>query len=44
MNDFVITLDVDWAPDYMIDFVAERLERHSVRSTAKRLWNCVPVA
>ena len=28
-----VTLDVDWAPDYMIDFAAEILSRHRVRAT-----------
>jgi hypothetical protein len=33
MSDVVITLDTDWAPDLVIDFVAERLVRHGVRAT-----------
>jgi hypothetical protein len=24
MNNLILTLDIDWAPDFMIDFVAER--------------------
>lgn len=28
-----ITLDIDWAPDFVIDFVAERLVEHQVRAT-----------
>lgn len=30
---FVLTIDVDWAPDFMIDFVAERLISANVKST-----------
>ncbi|MFH0809865.1 MAG: hypothetical protein V2A77_05290 [Pseudomonadota bacterium] len=29
----VLTLDVDWAPDFMIDFVAEHLTRRRVKAT-----------
>jgi hypothetical protein len=33
MNDIVLTLDVDWAPDFVIDFVAVRLIEYKVRAT-----------
>lgn len=33
MNEVVLTLDMDWAPDFVIDFVAERLVVHRVRAT-----------
>ena len=33
MNEIVLTLDVDWAPDCAINFVAERLLAHRVRAT-----------
>lgn len=33
MNDLVITLDLDWAPDFVIDFVAEHLITRRVRAT-----------
>jgi hypothetical protein len=33
MNDIVLTVDVDWAPDFAIDFVAETLVEHNVRAT-----------
>src|SRR5437588_10311456 len=29
----ILTFDVDWAPDYMIDFVAERLLKDRMRPT-----------
>lgn len=29
----ILTFDVDWAPDYMIDFVAERLLKDRIRAT-----------
>ena len=32
-EDLALTLDVDWAPDFMIDFVAEILIEHRVRAT-----------
>jgi hypothetical protein len=32
-NDIALTLDVDWAPDFMIDFAAEILIEHRVRAT-----------
>jgi len=32
-NDIALTLDVDWAPDFMIDFAAEILIEHGVRAT-----------
>ncbi|MEW6470021.1 MAG: hypothetical protein AB1458_13920 [Bacteroidota bacterium] len=33
MNDYIITLDVDWASDYVIDYVADKLVRSKVRAT-----------
>ena len=33
MDDVVLTLDMDWAPDCTIDFVAKRLIAHQVRAT-----------
>ncbi len=33
MNDVVLTVDVDWAPDFAIDFVAEQLIAHKVQAT-----------
>ncbi len=33
MNDVVLTVDVDWAPDFTIDFVAEQLIAHKVQAT-----------
>jgi len=32
-NGIALTLDVDWAPDFMIDFAARILSEHRVRST-----------
>jgi hypothetical protein len=32
-NGIALTLDVDWAPDFMIDFAAQILSEHRVRST-----------
>ena len=32
-NEIALTLDVDWAPDFMIDFAAEILVEHGVRAT-----------
>jgi len=32
-NDLIVTLDIDWAPDFVIDFVAERLVACPVRAT-----------
>jgi len=32
-TDFFLTLDVDWAPDYVIDYVAEILIAHKVKTT-----------
>lgn len=32
-NDLALTLDVDWAPDFMIDFAAAVLIEHKVRAT-----------
>jgi len=31
--DIVLTLDIDWAPDFVIDFVAEQLLRKQVKAT-----------
>lgn len=33
MNEPLITLDIDWAPDFVIDFVAEQLIKHQVCAT-----------
>jgi polysaccharide deactylase WbmS-like protein len=33
MNAIVLTFDIDWAPDFAIDFVAQQLVRHQVRAT-----------
>ncbi|MGH7824306.1 MAG: hypothetical protein ACREQ7_03915 [Candidatus Binatia bacterium] len=33
MDDVVLTIDTDWAPDCTIDFVAEQLIAHRVRTT-----------
>lgn len=33
MNDVLVTLDVDWAPDFAIDLAAEELLRNRVRAT-----------
>ncbi|MBV7331999.1 hypothetical protein KFU94_27975 [Chloroflexi bacterium TSY] len=33
MDDPIITLDIDWAPDFVIDFVADVLRQHGVRAT-----------
>ena len=33
MNDLVLTLDMDWAPDCAIDFVSEELVSREVRAT-----------
>ena len=33
MNAIVLTFDIDWAPDFAIDFVARQLVRHQVRAT-----------
>lgn len=33
MNEFLLTLDVDWAPDWACETVADELERHGVRAT-----------
>jgi len=33
MNDIVLTLDVDWAPDFVIDAVAGMLVVPQVRAT-----------
>jgi len=32
-NGIALTLDVDWAPDFMIDFAAQILSEHQVRAT-----------
>ncbi len=33
INSIVLTLDIDWAPDFMIDFAAEQLISHNVKAT-----------
>jgi hypothetical protein len=33
MDDLVLTIDIDWAPDFTIDFVAEQLISRQVRAT-----------
>ena len=33
MNDVVLTIDIDWAPDFAIDFVAEQLISRQLRAT-----------
>jgi hypothetical protein len=33
MDDVVLTIDIDWAPDFTIDFVAEQLISRQVRAT-----------
>jgi hypothetical protein len=33
MNDFVITLDIDWAPDWMIRTIASELQQAAVKAT-----------
>jgi len=33
LNEFVITLDIDWAPDFVIDSVAKILKQKEVRAT-----------
>ena len=33
MQDPVVTLDIDWAPDFMIEEIATLLRRHEVRAT-----------
>jgi len=33
MDDVVLTIDIDWAPDFTIDFVAEQLIARQVRAT-----------
>src|SRR4051812_39287991 len=32
-KDFVITIDVDWAPDFAIDFTSQLLIKNNVRAT-----------
>lgn len=32
-NDYVITIDIDWAPDFAIDYVAEILIENNVKAT-----------
>ena len=29
----IITLDVDWAPDFVIDYVSEKLEKNNIKAT-----------
>lgn len=43
MNDVVLTLDLDWAPDFVIDFVAEQLVTRGVRATWFVTHNSVAV-
>ena len=33
MDDVVLTIDIDWAPDFTIDFVAEQLISRQIRAT-----------
>jgi hypothetical protein len=33
MDDIVLTIDIDWAPDFAIDFVAEQLISRRIRAT-----------
>src|SRR5260370_36233031 len=33
MDSLVLTLDIDWAPDFVIDHVAQRLIEHQVCAT-----------
>ncbi|MFH1769872.1 MAG: hypothetical protein ABH833_04390 [Parcubacteria group bacterium] len=33
INDYILTLDVDWAPDWMIEYVADVLIRKHVKAT-----------
>ena len=33
MDSVVLTLDTDWAPDFVIDFVAKQLVAYQVRAT-----------
>ena len=33
MKDVILTFDVDWAPDFVIDDVAERMLRSGARGT-----------
>jgi hypothetical protein len=33
LNEFLITLDIDWAPDFVVDFVARELLARQVRAT-----------
>ena len=33
MDDVVLTIDIDWAPDFTIDFIAEQLISRQVRAT-----------
>jgi len=33
MNEFVITFDIDWAPDFVIEEVASLLQQKGVRAT-----------
>lgn len=32
-NDFILTLDVDWAPDWVVEYVANLLIKHKVKAT-----------
>lgn len=33
MNEIIITLDIDWCPDFVIDFVASILVEHNIKAT-----------
>ena len=33
MNNYVITLDIDWAPDFVIDHIAEELIQREIKAT-----------
>lgn len=33
MNQFIITLDIDWAPDFVIESVANSLKQHHIHAT-----------
>ena len=32
-NDYILTIDLDWAPDWMIEYVANELIRAQVKAT-----------
>jgi len=33
MNDVLITVDIDWSPDFMIDFIAGKLIKNNIKTT-----------